>query len=41
MAVVILAEKPDQGAKFASALAGKKLSKKSGKYEFKGSVAKF
>ncbi|HAQ2041853.1 TPA: type IA DNA topoisomerase [Enterococcus faecium] len=38
MAVVILAEKPDQGAKFASALAGKKLSKKSGKYEFKSEI---
>lgn len=38
MAVVILAEKPDQGKKFASALAGKAVRDSGGKIEFKSEI---
>lgn len=38
MTTVILAEKPDQGEKFATALAGKKLIKKGGKFEFQSEI---
>lgn len=38
MAVVILAEKPDQGKKFATALAGKTPVNKGGKYEFRSEL---
>lgn len=38
MGTVILAEKPDQGKKFATALAGKTPVNKGGKYEFESEV---
>ncbi|MBO0481522.1 type IA DNA topoisomerase [Candidatus Enterococcus courvalinii] len=38
MPVVILAEKPDQGKKFATALAGKTPINKGGKYEFRSEI---